>query len=309
MSLWSSVLVLDQDRNLVSGSETALCDAIRRGADLRVGTGFRHNEHIDVNSSCPELIREFVDFRITYLLEDRWAAGICNLRMPVSLPDGFGERESISFFMYNQDAQQAIARPFLDGQEPTGPPGQFPARPHSEMPKYLELDNFDENTNAPSSNFIYSFEGYDYRVCDRWEELFSNDENGQPVSGSLDRLVEAFSDGAELKVAIRGVCDDVVNNPGIDMNEEPNSPIDHEMFVHLGSCYYYTERKLLIGAAQPVVRVSPAIPLVYRSKGWDFGWMIPRTDGHLARWLCDPYTLKFQKSEKKHAIRWFAGNR
>lgn len=28
----------------------------------------------------------------------------------------------------------------------------------------------------------------------------------------------------------------------------------------------------------------------------------------LARWLCDPYTLKFQLSYARHAIRWFVGN-
>ena len=31
-----------------------------------------------------------------------------------------------------------------------------------------------------------------------------------------------------------------------------------------------------------------------------------RTDGHVARWLCDPYTLTFQKSAGRYAMRWFA---
>jgi hypothetical protein len=53
------------------------------------------------------------------------------------------------------------------------------------------------------------------------------------------------------------------------------------------------------------VRVRPAIPLRYTSRGWDFGWLMARTDGHVARWLCDQYTLTFHKSEARYAIRWF----
>ena len=64
---------------------------------------------------------------------------------------------------------------------------------------------------------------------------------------------------------------------------------------------------LVIGATHPVVRVAPGIPLVYRSRGWDFGWLLPRTDGYVSRWLCDPYTLKFCKSKTRHAMRWFVG--
>ena len=32
---------------------------------------------------------------------------------------------------------------------------------------------------------------------------------------------------------------------------------------------------------------------------------MPRSDGLVARWLVDPYTLKFRKSEGRYAIRWF----
>ena len=52
---WKSVLELDSGRNITSGSEKALNDAIRNGADLRVYTEFLHNEHIDVNSGNPEM--------------------------------------------------------------------------------------------------------------------------------------------------------------------------------------------------------------------------------------------------------------
>ena len=115
MTKWVSVLELDSRREITGGSPGALCAAIRRGADLRIYTEFIHNEHIDPASDSAELIREVSEFRATYLVEDRWCAGIMTLRQPISLPDAFGPRASMSFFMYNQDGQQAIARPYLDG--------------------------------------------------------------------------------------------------------------------------------------------------------------------------------------------------
>ena len=75
---------------MVHGDAATLAQAIRRGADLRIGTAFRHTEHIDTASQDSEVIREHMDFRVTYLLDDHWVAGIETLRMPVALPDGFG---------------------------------------------------------------------------------------------------------------------------------------------------------------------------------------------------------------------------
>ena len=82
-------LELDIQRNVISGSPEELRDAIRRGADLRVYTEFRHNEHIDFSSSNNEMVRETSDFPATYLVEDRWVAAMMTLRQPVSLPDRF----------------------------------------------------------------------------------------------------------------------------------------------------------------------------------------------------------------------------
>jgi len=123
-----NVLTLNADRSVRDGSTTDLVDAIRRGADLRIGTAFRHNEHIDTASPSNELIEEVAEFRQTLLLDDRWAAGIMTLRMPVELPEGFGPRPSMSFFLYNQDGTQAIARPYLDGEAPTGAPVRLDKR-------------------------------------------------------------------------------------------------------------------------------------------------------------------------------------
>ena len=296
---WTRALELGADRSIAAGSETALCDAVRRGADLRIYTEFRHNEHIDVTSDNPEVIREVADFRVTVLLDDCWTAGIINLRQPIDLPDGFGPRPSMSFFLYNQNGQQAIARPFLDGEPVTDQPGPSPI--NSEfvtMPKYHQLDNWDAGTNAPSGNFIYDFDVYRFWVHDEWHEKLAHTADGTVVSGSLDGLVEAFAHGAEIKVAIGGLCSDLV--------PEPEAALRHEVFVHVGSCYYYTERRLFLAASHPVVRVKPAIPMRYASRSWDFGWLMPRTDGFVACLLYDPYTLKVRRAEGQYAIRWFA---
>ena len=298
MADWTSVLELDGKREPTSGSTTALADAIRDGADLRIGTAFRHNEHIDVISDSDELVQEVMDFRVTYLIADSWVAGIQNLRMPVALPDGFGPRPSMSFFLYNQDGHQAIARPFLDGLPANGASGPSPIEQYEEMPKYHESASFDRDTNAPSSCFIYDFDYFRYYVCASWEQVLAHDASGHVEMGSVESLAAAFADGREIKIAVRGLCDDFC--------VEENSTIDHEVFIHLGACYYYNQSRLFMASANPVVRTRPTIPLGYTSRGWDFGWLMPRSDGHVARWLCDPHTLRFSKTNARYSIRWFA---
>lgn len=293
MSRWTCVLELGEDLSITTGSEIALQESIRRGADLRIYTEFRYNEHIDVTSDNAEIVQEVSDFPVTYLVDNRWAAGIITLRMPIDPPAGFGQRPSMSFFMYNQDGQQAIARPYLDGLPATGKTGSSPLDDHRDMPKYHQLDGYDVMTNAPSSNFIYDFETFRFFVRDEWREVLSHTSEGQVISGSLETLIEAFSGGSEIKVAIRGLCSDL------------GGDTDHEVFIRTGSGYYNTESRLFSAGTQPVVRVKPAIPLRYESKNWDFGWLMVRTDGFVAYWFCDPYTLKFHKSEGRHAIRWF----
>ena len=75
--------------------------------------------------------------------------------------------------------------------------------------------------------------------------------------------------------------------------------------MHLGACYYYTEEKRLMAAAHPVVRTRPAMPLGYGTESWDFGWLMPRTDGFVAGWLVDPHTLQFRREDRRYAMRWF----
>jgi len=293
MSGWRKILELDGERACVEGSTQALADAIRRGADLRVGTAFRFNEHVDTTSSNGELVRERMDFRVTYLIDDQWSAGIENLRVPVALPDGFGPRPSLSFFIYNQDGNQAIARPFLDGPRAAAADASAASREDKSIPKMQLMGAADEGSNAPSLHFIYAFDYYRFFVRERWRQVLAHDERGEVVAGSLAALRAAVDEGHEVKLGIRGLCSDLGDGP------------DHEVFVHVGPCYDHDDSGFLIGASQPLVRVRPSIPLIYRSGQWDFGWVMARTDGYLARWMCDPYTLAFARSASRHAIRWF----
>jgi len=291
---WQTVLKMNSERIVTSGTAAALCEAIGRGADLRIYTEFRHNEHIDTSSDDPDLIQEVSEFRETCLLEKRWAAGFMTLRQPVSLPDHFG-RPSLSFFLYNQDGRQAIARPFLDGQMTQGLPGPAPLDPHSDMPKYHEFSAWDAQTNGPSSNFIYDFGQFRYCVCDNWQEVYAHDADGKAISGLLDCLIAAFNDGCEIKAGIRNLCRDLASGP----------ELEHEVFIQTGWGYYYTGKRLFIAETHPLVKVKPAIPLAYESRGWNFGWVLLRTDGACMERICDPYTLNFNDTQCRYAIRWF----
>lgn len=298
MNAWTNLLTLNSDRTIRNGSAEALAAAIRRGADLRVRTDFRHNEHIDTASDNPEMVRETSEFRVTYLVENRWVAGVMTLRQPISGPEGFGPRSSMSFFLYNQDGHQAIARPYLDGVPARGERGPAKATAPDHMPKYHAMEAWDADTNAPSQNFIYDFEFYQFFLRDDWREVLHHDANGRVVSGSLAELVEAFSAGCDLKVGLRGLCG--------DLGADSESAVDHEVFVRTGSNYYYTERKLFFAGSHPLVRIRPSIPMQYTSGGWDFGWLLVRADGVVISRLGDPYTLKFRQTESRLAMRWFA---
>lgn len=301
-STWHTVLELDTQRHRTSGSETALADAIRRGADLRIYTEFRHNEHIDTASDNDELVQEVSEFGVTYLVADHWSAGIMSLRQPITVPFGFGPRPSMSFFLYNQDGQQAIARPHLDGQPAPGTPGPAPLRPEPNMPRYQTLSNFDSDTNAPSINFVYGFGVYRFCVWNRWQEVFAHDAQGQVTGGSLEALVAAFERGCEIKLAIADLCTDLYADLRSDGADDPMLP--HEVFVRAGPGYHYTRERLFMVGSHPVVRVQPAIPMRYESRRWDFGWLMVRSDGQVMYRRCDPYTLAFHDIPTRHAVRW-----
>jgi hypothetical protein len=203
----------------------------------------------------------------------------------------------MSFFMYNQDGQQAIARPHLDSAPAGGATGPSALDDWSAYSKYHQQDSWDVGTNAPSSNFIYDFEVFRYVVCDDWEEVLAHDAAGRVRGGSTDLLAAAFEAGAEVKVGIRNLC--------ADLAAEPARPIEHEVFIQTGPGYYYSGQKLFIAGTHPLVRVRPGIPMRYVSRGWDFGWLMPRTDGRVAMLLYDPYSLKVRRQAGQFAMRWF----
>lgn len=297
MTTWRCALELDANRNVIAGSTEDLAAAIRRAADLRIYTEFRHNEHIDVDSPSRELIREVAEFGVTYRVDQNWVAAIMSLRQPIELPVGFGPRSSMSFFLYNQDGTQAIARPHLDGGPAEATFGPSPVQPPRNMPKYHLLDSWDAGTNAPSQNFVYDFDRFRYCVNDSWREVLQHSANGEVVSGSLDELVDAFASGCAIKLGVRNLCADLCDDPG--------SAVDHEVFVQGGSAYFYTDQKLFMIGSHPLVRVRPNVPMRYASRNWDFGWLMLRTDGHVVYRRCDPYSLKFSDHVSQHAIRWF----
>ncbi len=297
MPTWTCALELGSDRKPVAGSAEALAAAIRRGADLRVYTEFLHNEHIDVESDNSERIRETAQFAVTYLMENRWAAGIMSLRQPVSLPDRFGPRPSMSFFLYNQNGEQAIARPHLDGAPASGQPGSSPSEAPPAMPKYHAMNAWDALTNAPSSNFVYDFDVFRYYVSDTWREVLAHDAQGRIKSGSVETLAEAFTKGQAVKVAVGELAR--------SWSGRPDDAMPHEVFVEIGSCYYYTAQRLFVAGSHPVIRVAPGIPLRYESRAWDFGWLLLRTDGQVVYRRCDPYALDFQDIPLHLPVRWF----
>lgn len=271
MRPWRCALELDRDRSVSGGSTAALAAAIGRGADLRIGTEFRHNEHIDVTATSRELVREVAEFGVTYCVDrcdtdEPWCAGIMSLRQPIELPVGFGPRPSMSFFLYNQDGTQAIARPFLDGGSVHESFGPSPPTPPANMPKYHVLDAWDTGTNAPSQNFVYDFDVFRFCVDESWREVLQHSDHGDVVSGSLDELVDAFSSGCAIKLGIRNLCADLAAASRSAADDKVRSQVpDHEVFVQGGSAYYYTEQRLFMIGSHPVVRVQPQTPLRYHT--------------------------------------------
>ena len=209
---WRLALELSSSRAVCGGDVSALTDSIRRGADLCIGTDFRYNEHIDTLSDNRETIRETTEFAVTYLLQDRWAAGLVTQRMPVALlgEDGFGPRAGASFFLYNQDGQQALANLFFEG----APVQNASPSPPLDMPKYHLQQAHDVDSAAPSRNFIYDFDHYSFYVRDDWQEVYTHDADGNPLGGSIEELLDAIDRGAELKLGIRNLCSDLCGGIG-----------------------------------------------------------------------------------------------
>ena len=168
--------------------------------------------------------------------------------------------------------------------------------PGCDETKYHDLGGADADTNAPSRNFIYDFYSYKFLANDGWREILSCDADGNVLSGDPKALDEASNAGLELKVAIDGICQGL-------WGEEVQ--LHHTLFIQTGPHYYYDKTGYMVAETRPFVRVKPAIPMVYESHNWDFGWAIVRSDGHVAGLYFDPYTLKSRRTFSRHAMRWF----
>jgi hypothetical protein len=299
---WKCALELRPDRSVAAGSTTALCDAIRRGADLRVYTEWLYEEHIAPDLSYPDprhngLLQEVIDMRETMLVGDRHAAGITTLRQAMMPITGFnlGAPNRMSYFLYGMDGQQCCANLRLDDTKPTAQPGSSRVAPKPpSMPKMSEMEENDLGTLAPSRNFIYDFDVYRYFVRDDWTPILAHDENGGVTAGSWDAFHQAHREGREFKAGIAGLCGDL-----------PGASLRHEVFTMLGSGWVHTAMKTYEVSTHPLVRIAPAIPMKYKSRGWDVAWVILRTDGKAKVRSLDPYTRRFRDWETRLACRWF----
>lgn len=293
MNRWKCTLELDEKRNVTSGRTAALADAIRRGADLRVCTTFNYEEHMGPGDERQGRVDESIDFRVTYLIDDAWTAGVTTLRFPADCSLKFQPHPSLSFFLYNQDGHQAIARPFLTDRGAVTPENSG-EKVGQIAPRYYVDSNHDDDTRSPSSNFVYSFGYFRYCVRDDWTELLSHDADGNVLSGSYQALGDAARRGRSLKVGVRDLC------AGLG-----DTDLAHEVFAELGSIYDHVDRGFIGGESLPLVRVAPAVPLRYASGNWSFGWILPRSDGQVAHEIIDPYTRAFSQTFTRNAARWF----
>ena len=135
------------------------------------------------------------------------------------------------------------------------------------------------------------------------------------IQDTVDGSVAFKIDNIQVAVEVRAViCVKVAILMGSVKDRDKMEPasamlselgIEHEVFVQTGSCYYYTEQQLFMAGTHPLVRVRPSVPMSYESEGWDFGWLMLRTDGHLMFRRCDPYTLAFNDAAGHYPIRWF----
>ena len=297
MAQWTRAYELNEHCERVSGSPDALADAIRRGADLRICTAFNYEEHMGPAGQPQGLIEESIDLRVTYLIDDRWTAGVTTTRYPADCALKFQPYPSLSFFLYNQDGRQGIARPFLAGAGP--PTCENPDSTVGQVaPKYFVHSVNDADTRSPSENFLYHFDTFRFCVCDDWTEVLSHDAQGNAVSGSDDALADAARSGHSLKVGVRDLC--------APMDFPTHSVVSHEVFVELGSIYNHADRGFLGGESLPIVRVAPAAPLAYASGNWNFGWILPRSDGTVHHKIIDPCTREFSQLAAQNRVRWFA---
>lgn len=292
MKDWTRVLKLNEQHKVVEGSTAQLAAAIGRGADLRGYTTFDYQEHM---SKPPDdgLIQEMMSFAAVYLLDQAHVVGIQTVRYPANGSLDFNDPPSLSFFLDNATSvEKGVVRFYLDGR--VGPEQSSDVS----TDKYHVKDTWDDGTSCPSANFTYDFGEYGWWVNASWREILAHDENGVAQRGSLKDLQDAFRAGADLKVGVTGLCD-YLSPTGADA-------VSHEAFVTLHSVYNHEDAGFLGGESMPMVRVAPAVPMRYQTDQWDYGWILPRTDGIVHQLIMNPYTRQVRQEAGRFAVRWFA---
>lgn len=286
------ILRLDANRNIVQGSPSQLNSRIAAGADLRISTGFLHNEHIDPNSDDHQQIVETSTFAQTVLIDSKWSAYFMTLRQPVSLPCGFGLANAMSLFLYNQDGQQAMARLTLEGgcnrtiEEHTEDTG---------FSKMHTLSIADTDTLGGSKNFIYYFDFFDYLVTACYKETYANTREGDKKLGDIECLHESYRRGAGIKIAVKGISEAIWGKTGHE----------DEIFIHCGSAYYYTSDKLMITNSLPFISVPADIPLSYKSKSFRYCWLVVRSDGMGELRSYNIFDNQWKTCSIRLSVRWF----
>jgi len=291
MRNWTCAYQLDKQRNPSAGSSDDLLAALRRGADLRIYTTFDWLDHMGAELPDQGLVEETIDLRVVYLLDEKWVAALTALRYPANAGLGFGTDPSLSFFMYNQSGQFGIARPYFENAATPRAVPDFGANYHM-------IDHADYDTASPSHNAIYEFNTFRWLVADDWMEMLAHDAEGNVTAGSLDALNGAFRNGCSIKVAVQNLCR--------DLTPDGQPALEHAVLVELGSLYNHIECGFLSGESLPLVRIAPAIPLRYETGNWNFGWILPRTDGVVFHLVVDPYSRAVRQYSDRYAMSWFA---
>lgn len=287
------VLKLDSKRRIVNGGTELLNKKIDSGGDLRISTGFLHNEHIDKSSNDNQLIIETSTFAETVMIDTKWSAFFMTLRQPVALRDGFGYPNSLSLFLYNQNGQQALARMVLN--EIVNPAIEKSIS-ECDPKKNHTINVLDNDTLGASKNFIYDFEFYNFIITDCYVEVYANTQDGTCVFGDIELLKEAYNEGRGIKIAMKGLS----NIMWEDTRHED------EIFIHCGSSYYYTKDKLMISNTLPFVSVPADIPLEYKSRGFRYCWVVARTDGRVEIRTYNPFDDIWETRSAHLSLRWFA---
>ena len=288
-----TVLVLNPQRKAIKGSTRLLNNRLAAGGDLRICTGFIHNEHIDPRSRDSQLIEETSTFAETVIIDGKWSAFFMTLRQPVHLRKGFGYPNALSLFLYNQDGRQGIARLVMDG---TIDKTVKRDSEHGGYPKMVTLGINDEQTAGISKNFIYDFENFDFIVSNCYREVYAHNRDGRRTFGSKEALAKAYRNGRGIKLAVKGLSKVLWGNTGHE----------DEIFIHCGSSYYYTKDRLMFTNTLPFVSVPADIPLTYKPKSFRYCWIIARSDGRLEVRAYNVFKNTWETRAARLPLRWFA---